>query len=627
VCFTVWAPYATSPRVRVCTGPAQGDHAMSPIEGDPETYSVLVPNVGAGADYVFVLDDGSERPDPVSRWQPHGVHGPSRVVDPNYDWQAQYWIGVPMDEIIAYELHVGTFTPEGTFAAIIPRLTELQAMGIRAIELMPIAQFPGDRNWGYDGVHPYAVHDSYGGPLELKKLIDAAHQHRIGVILDVVYNHTGPEGCVLDAFGPYFTDRYKTPWGRTFNYDGPDSDAVRRFVVENACYWVTEFQVDGLRIDAAHGMYDLGAMHILEEIAGAVHARASELRKTVVVIAESDLNDPKLVRKADDGGYGLDAQWSDDFHHAVHAALTGESHGYYCDFGSVGVVADALREPFVYDGRYSEYRRRIHGRTSAGLPSDRFVVSVQNHDQVGNRARGERLASLLDPAQLRLAAALLLLSPYVPMLFMGEEYGETNPFQYFVSHGDEALVAAVRAGRRAEFPDFAASAESGDPPDPQANETFERSKLDWSKRSAGAHAQLLALHRDLLALRRDEYLLRPDRARILIDDGEAGWITILRESVDEWADTNPAVLTVYNCSGSVLEVPVPDSAGRAWTMRLGTDAAIYGGNAELAERIDRDDDPDAPRRLVQSAERTVRMPPWTAAVYMVELVRSTYVGT
>jgi maltooligosyltrehalose trehalohydrolase len=624
--FTLWAPHASAalpPRVRVCTGPARGDYPMQPAEAEPGTYAALVPNVGAGADYVFVLDDDRELPDPVSRWQPNGVHGPSRVVDPEFEWKAQYWIGTPMDEIIAYELHVGTFTPEGTFAAIVPRLSELKELGIRAIELMPVAQFPGDRNWGYDGVFPYAVQNSYGGPIELKKLIDAAHEHRIGVILDVVYNHVGPEGNVLDEFGPYFTDRYETPWGRTFNFDGPDSDAVRRYIVDNACYWVTEFQVDGLRLDAAHGMFDLGAVHILEEIAAAVHARASELRKTIVVIAESDLNDPRLLRQPDDGGYGLDAQWSDDFHHAIHAAFTGESGGYYCDFGPVGLIADALREPFVYDGRYSKFRRRSHGRPSTGLPSDHFVVAMQNHDQIGNRACGERLATLLTPAQLRIAAVLLLLSPYVPMLFMGEEYGETNPFQYFVSHGDEELVAAVRNGRRAEF---AAFAEAADFPDPQADATYNRSKIDWSKRENGQSAQLLALHRDLLALRRDEYLLRPDRAQIIVDDGASGWITILREPVDDWADSQPSILTVYNCSGEPLDVPVPDSTGRAWTMRLGTDAAAYGGNAELAERIQADGETDGPRRLVDVSQRTVRMPPWTAAVYIAERSGASYPG-
>ncbi|MEO6877055.1 MAG: alpha-amylase family glycosyl hydrolase, partial [Gemmatimonadaceae bacterium] len=374
--FTLWTPYAASPRVRLCSGAAQGDHAMTLVPGERDVYSATVANAAAGDDYLFVLDDDRALPDPVSRWQPHGVHGASRVVDPTFEWTDNMWRGTPMDEIIAYELHVGTFTPQGTFAAIIPRLPELRALGINSIELMPVAQFPGDRNWGYDGVGLYAVQDSYGGPLELKKLVDAAHELRIGVILDVVYNHLGPEGNYLAAFGPYFTDRCKTPWGAAFNYDGPDSDAVRRFVVDNASYWATEFHVDGLRLDATHGIFDRSARHLLEEIAAAVHDRAKEMQKSVVVIAESDLNDPRLVNSVEYNGFGLDAQWSDDFHHAVHAVLTGETHGYYCDFGTVSHIGDALREPFVYDGRYSTYRRRRHGRPSVGLASDRFVVSV-----------------------------------------------------------------------------------------------------------------------------------------------------------------------------------------------------------------------------------------------------------
>ena len=581
-------------------------------------WSVTVPNVGANAEYTFVHDDGRALPDPVSRWQPEGVHGASRVIRPDaFHWTDVAWRGVALDELVIYELHVGTFTPEGTFAAIVPRLVELKSLGISAIEIMPVAQFPGDRNWGYDGVGLYAVQQSYGGPNELKQLVDAAHSVGLGVILDVVYNHVGPEGNYLDAYGPYFTEKYKTPWGRALNYDDAGSDEVRRFIVDNALYWVTEYHVDGLRLDAVHGIFDFSALHLLQEISTSVHDEAARLGRGVVVIAESDLNDPKLIRSPDAYGYGLDAQWSDDFHHAVHAALTGERNGYYADFGGVSAIAASLREPFVYDGRFSRHRHRRHGGSSVGLPRRRFVVAIQNHDQVGNRAEGDRLSRTLTPAQLRLAAALLLLSPYVPLVFMGEEYGETNPFHYFISHGDEALATAVREGRRKEFETFG----WGDAvPDPQARETFERSRIDWAKRQVAEHQQLLMVYRDLLALRREEPLLRPDGARVSVADGDPGWITLLREPLDDDAGSGwGELLAVFNCSGEAVNVPVPAPDARAWTLRLSTDASGYGGADEVVPAIAAGPAPGAPRRLLEperdASRRSVRMPPWTAALY------------
>ncbi|MDB4877533.1 MAG: malto-oligosyltrehalose trehalohydrolase [Gemmatimonadetes bacterium] len=612
--FTLWAPHAKRPRVRVCSGDARGDHSLTAYPGGLGRFVAEVPNVRAGDDYLFVLDDERELPDPASRWQPHGVHGPSRVVDPAFGWTDQSWRGVSMDELVIYELHVGTFTPEGTFAAIVPHLAELKTLGVSAIELMPVAQFPGARNWGYDGVGLYAAQDSYGGPAELKKLVNAAHAAGLAVLLDVVYNHVGPEGNYLDAFGPYFTDVYRTPWGRAINYDGPDSDDVRRFVVGNALHWIGDYHIDGLRLDAVHSIFDFGARHVLEEIAAEAHALGERLGRSVVVIAESDLNDPRIVRSADEYGYGLDGQWSDDFHHAVHAALTGETRGYFADFGPVSAIASALREPFVYDGRYSMHRRRRHGAPSVGLPRKRFVVAIQNHDQVGNRAKGDRLSTLLAPEQLRLAAALLLLSPYVPLIFMGEEYGETNPFPYFVSHGDPELIEAVRAGRRGEFQSFDWDAEV---PDPHDESVFRQATLDRPKAARPPHAQLLALYRDLLALRRDEPLMRPDGARLAVEAGERGWITLLRQPVDESPGASDALLALFNCSGEVADVPIPGSTARAWTMRLSTDAVGYGGNAELAtDIVARGAEPDAPKRLATS-ERTLSVPPWTAALYMV----------
>ncbi|HEY0994982.1 MAG TPA: malto-oligosyltrehalose trehalohydrolase, partial [Gemmatimonadaceae bacterium] len=439
--FSVWAPFAERVAVRVRAA-GHGPVRLHALErGERGDWSGEVAEAGAGDDYWFVLAREGEAPrdlpDPRSRWQPEGVHGPSRIVAPgDWRWTDEGWRGVAMPELVIYELHVGTFTREGTFDAAIRELPALRELGVTAIELMPVAEFPGARNWGYDGVHLYATQSSYGGPDGLRRLVDAAHRTGLAVILDVVYNHLGPEGNYLDAFGPYFTGAYRTPWGRALNYDGPDSDEVRGWVLDNARQWIRDYHVDGLRLDAVHGIFDHGAVHLLEEIAAAVHAEGDAAGRRAVCIAESDLNDPRVVRATAEGGYALDAQWADDFHHAVHALLTGERSGYYADFGEAGQVAAALREPFVYAGQYSPHRRRRHGAPSTGIPRDRFVVAIQNHDQVGNRATGDRLAGLVEPARYRLAASLLLLSPYVPLIFMGEEYGETNPFQYFVHHSD-----------------------------------------------------------------------------------------------------------------------------------------------------------------------------------------------
>ncbi|MBX6333569.1 MAG: malto-oligosyltrehalose trehalohydrolase, partial [Gemmatimonadaceae bacterium] len=474
--FAVWAPRATRVDVVITAGPSAGRHALAAHAGG--VFEGVVPGAGAGTDYAYSLDGGPPRPDPMSRWQPHGVHGPSRVVDPRtFTWTDAGWTGIAMPDYVFYELHVGTFTAAGTFDAVIPHLAELAALGVTAIELMPVAQFPGTRNWGYDGVHPFAAQNSYGGPEGLARLVDAAHAHGLAVALDVVYNHLGPEGNYLGEFGPYFTDTYHTPWGAAVNFDGPGSDEVRRYVIDNALSWVTDFHVDALRLDAVHGIFDASAEHILAELAARVHAQGARLGRRIQVIAESDLNDPRLVRPRARGGYALDAQWSDDFHHAVHVALTGERRGYYAGFHGARDVAAALERRFVYEGQYAPHRDRRHGASATDVPADRFVIAIQNHDQVGNRARGERLASLVPFASLELAASLLLLAPYVPLLFMGEEYGETHPFQYFVSHTDPALVEAVRRGREAELESFAWE---GPIPDPGAEATFTRSVLDRS---------------------------------------------------------------------------------------------------------------------------------------------------
>ncbi len=558
--FSVWAPAAS--RVAVClTGPgALVEHPLTPDPAGTGLHSARVAGIGPGTDYLFRLDDARDRPDPVSRHQPHGVHGASRVVAPHaFRWTDGDWRGCGPDPVL-YELHVGTFTPAGTFDGVAERLPYLRDLGVTAIELMPVAEFPGGRNWGYDGVFPYAPQSTYGGPEGLRRLVDAAHAHGIAVVLDVVYNHLGPEGNYLPEFGPYFTDRYRTPWGAALNFDGPDSDEVRQYVIDNARYWVSEFHLDGLRLDATHQMFDLGARHVLEELASATHAVAASLGRRVLVMGESDLNSPRFVLGADRGGFGFDAQWSDDFHHAIHAALTGERGGYYADFGTVEPVAKALRDGFVLDGAYSTFRRRRHGGSGAGLAPEQFVVFIQNHDQVGNRATGDRLDSLVSFGARKTAAALLLLSPYSPLLFMGEEYGETRPFLYFVSHEDPGLIEAVRSGRRREFTAFGWP---GEVPDPAAAGTFEASRLSW--RADGRAAQYLALYRDLIALRRARG--RPPGARGQVGgDPAAGWVSL---QFPEW-------MAVFNLAGLEASVGLPTGPG-PWTVTWTTEDPRYGG--------------------------------------------------
>jgi maltooligosyltrehalose trehalohydrolase len=604
--FSLWAPRAERAVVHVLSGPAAGEHAL--VRGEGGVFEGEVAGVGADTDYAYALDSTPDRPDPVSRSQPRGVHGPSRVVDPTaFRWTDAAWTGLEMADLIIYELHVGTFSERGTFEAVIERLSELRELGVTAIELMPVAQFPGERNWGYDGVQLYAPQNSYGGPEGLKRLVNAAHGAGLAVILDVVYNHLGPEGNYLGFYGPYFSERYRTPWGLAINYDGPDSDEVRHYFIDNALYWITEFHVDALRLDAVHGIYDFGARHVLAELADRVHEQAARLRRRVQVIAESDLNDPKLVRSPDCGGYGLDAQWSDDFHHAVHVALTGEHSGYYADYQGVADIAKALERRFVHDGTYAVFRRRRHGAPATDVPADRFVVFIQNHDQVGNRATGERIATLVSPEQCKVAASLLLLSPYVPLLFMGEEYGETRPFLYFVSHTDAALVEAVRAGRRAEFEAFTWGEGV---PDPQAEETFERSKLDRSAAARPEHQSLLTLYRDLLRLRHDEPALRPGEAKVTVhSDAEEGWIVLQStpglEGRGARGGRGGTLLAIFNLSSSERVVPVETSGRSCWHLRFSSRSARYGGPG------------DAPPTASPGADGTMQIiaPPHSAALY------------
>jgi maltooligosyltrehalose trehalohydrolase len=497
VCFSVWAPKAEKIEVHLL---APEDRLVALRKDDLGYHSGVIENVPAGADYLFRLDGKLERPDPASRGQPQGVHQPSRITDAHFDWTDGAWTGVALRDFIIYELHVGAFSAEGTFDGVIKRLPELKELGVTAVEIMPVAQFPGSRNWGYDGVYPFAVHESYGGPAGLKRLVNAAHALGLAVVLDVVYNHLGPEGNYLDEFAPYFTDHYKTPWGWALNFDGPDSDHVRHYFTENALYWQTEFHMDALRLDAVHAICDFSATPFLEELAVITRRQAETLKRSFHIIAESDLNMARHILPRRLGGYGMSAQWSDDFHHALHVLLTKEQQGYYEDFKSLAQFAKVWREGYAFTGEYSAFRRRRHGSSPRQLGANQFVICAQNHDQVGNRMLGDRLSATLSLEQLKLAAGCVLLSPFIPMLFMGEEYGETAPFQYFVSHGDPALVEAVRKGRSEEF---AAFRWQGEVPDPQAEATFEHCRLNRDLLKQPSNHTLLEFYRELIRLRKN----------------------------------------------------------------------------------------------------------------------------
>ena len=514
--ISVWAPRAKSVALRW----HRPDVELLPV-GDGH-FASEVSELVHGTDYRFVLDGGPPLPDPRSAWQPEGIDGPSRVVDHRqFEWTDADFRGFHLPSAVIYELHVGTFSDEGTFDGAIANLDHLTDLGVTAVELMPIAEFSGRRGWGYDGVDLFAPHSAYGTPDALKRLVAACHARGLGVILDVVYNHFGPAGNYLPRFGPYVTDHYKTPWGGALNYCNEDSGPVRDFACENALAWLRDYHFDGLRLDAVHAIIDTSARHILEELSDRVEALAAEVGRPLWLIAESDLNDPRVVEPKERRGYGIDAQWSDDFHHALHAVITGEQSGYYADFGALSDLAAALSEVFVYAGRPSRFRRRVHGRSASGVPGYRFVVYSQNHDQVGNRARGERTSALVSPGLLEVAAAIVLTSPFVPLLFQGEEWAASTPFLYFTDHRDPELAEAVRQGRAREF--GAQGFGAGDVPDPQAEETFRRSRLNWAERAEPVHARLLDFYRRLIRLRREHPCLagaRRERAGVSVDEAK-----------------------------------------------------------------------------------------------------------
>jgi maltooligosyltrehalose trehalohydrolase len=575
--FAVWAPFREMVELKIISTPER----LVPMSKDKLGYWKAVLNdVYPDTLYSFRLDREIDRPDPASYFQPEGVHGPSQIIDHNsFHWDDGNWSGMEIANMIMYEIHTGTFTPEGTFEAIIPRLVQMRDFGINAIELMPVAQFPGQRNWGYDGAFPYAPQNSYGGPSGLKRLINECHKWGFAVILDVVYNHLGPEGNYLRDFGPYFTDKYKTPWGNALNFDDAYSDEVRNFFIENALYWFSEYHVDALRLDAVHAIYDFSAKHFLAELSERVDEFSNKQDRKFYLIAESDLNDSRIIERREFGGYGIDAQWCDDFHHSLHALLTGEHLGYYLDFGKTEHLVRAFKEGFVYSGQYSVYRKRRHGNWPKESSGRKFVVYSQNHDHIGNRAQGDRPSALISFEGLKLAAGVVLLAPYIPLLFMGEEYGEDAPFLYFVSHSDPKLIEAVRKGRRNEFETFDWKEE---PPDPQSPATFSNSKIDWEKRNEGLHNALLKYYKKLIKLRKESSALSNlNKDYVEVWGSEKDKAIFMRR----WDDQEDAhVFLIFNLNESDLEIDSQFPDGR-WKKLLDSSEEKWNGPGSLIPEI------------------------------------------
>ena len=597
VLFKIWAPRVAKLAV----------HVVSPLErvfpmdrDDDGVFTVFANGLAAGVDYYYEIDGSRRRSDPVSRFQPRGVHGPSRVVDPDaFAWTDHDWKGLALEKFLIYELHTGTFTPEGTFAGVVERLPYLRELGVSALEVMPVASFPGDRNWGYDGVCLYAPHSAYGGPAGFKQLVDACHREGLAVVLDVVYDHLGPEGNYLGEYAPCFTDRYRTPWGPAINFDGADSDGIRRLFIDNALYWLTEYHIDALRLDAIHGIFDFGARHFLCEMAEAFHQQAQRLGRAAWLIAESDLNDARVINPSEIGGLGLDAQWNDDFHHSLHTILTGAQHGYFADFGLMADLHKALTEGFVYDGRRSIFRRRRHGVNSSANPGRQFVVFNQNHDQIANESAGRRLSQLLTLEQQKLAAIVLMCAPNLPMLFMGEEFGASAPFDYFTSFTDQALAGAVSEGRKREYEPFFRERPF---PEPQSPETFAHSRLDWNEIAVAPHSALLTFNRELISLRSSNRCLsncRKDLTKAKFSEPER-WMTIERRD-----PSGSAAFLFCNFSAGVQDVPVPHT-GAALQLANFTGERRFGGTTTIAP----------PASLADCADAAITMPPFSAALYI-----------
>ena len=572
----VWSPMAQSVAVHLC----QQDSVV-PLASDGNYWHGTVNQLQPGDTYKFILNDTLHRPDPVSLAQPEGVHGPSRAVDTRqFNWTDVDWQNIPLDDYLMYELHTGTFTPDGTFAGIESRLDYLVELGVNAIEIMPVAQFPGTRNWGYDGTYPFAVQQSYGGAAGLQKLVDACHKKGLAVVLDVVYNHMGPEGNYFNDYGPYFTSRYRTPWGNALNFDDEHNQSVRQYFIENVLMWFRDFHIDALRIDAAHAIHDASEVHILREIKQYVDELMQQTGREHYLIVESDLNEPRFIKPLNEAGYGMDAQWNDEFHHALRVTAGGERTGYYADFKGVIDLAKSYKDAYVYDGIYVPRRAKIVGKSTEGHAGREFVVFSQNHDQVGNRMLGERPGQLVSFEMQKLMAGAVMSSPYLPMLFMGEEWGETNPFMYFVSHSDVPLIESVRQGRKMEFADFQGPFEA---PDPQSEETFQKSKLQWPRLTEEPHQTIFRYYQTLLSLRKQSSLRHPNRESVaVVVDEERQTLVLLRQHKavpdSEWGeDETVACLMNFAQQPNSLTLPVSDTP---WRLLLNSADPQWHGPAE-----------------------------------------------
>ncbi|MFW5657229.1 MAG: malto-oligosyltrehalose trehalohydrolase [Bacteroidota bacterium] len=571
--FTVWAPEAKNITL-VFSNPER----IIPLKHQEYGFwAELVKNVSPGMQYKYKINDGDAFPDPASLSQPNGVHGPSEVINLNeYNWKDANWKGIPLDKMIQYELHTGTFTEEGTFNGIVSKLDYLLELGINTIEILPVSQFSGHRNWGYDGVYPFAVQSTYGGAKELMKLVDTCHQKGIAVVLDVVYNHFGPEGNYVSNFGHYFTVKYSTPWGDAINYDDRYSDGVRNYVVQNVLMWLRDFHIDALRLDAIHAIFDFSATHILKELADNVNLLSKSTNRMYHLIAESHLNDVRYISSSQKGGYDIDAQWSDDFHHSVHALATGENNGYYFDFGQPSHLVKAFKDAFVFDGKYSEFRKQTYGNTTENNPGKQFVIFNQNHDQVGNRKFGERLISLTDFETAKLIAGTMFVAPNVPMLFMGEEYGERNPFLYFVSHESKELNELVRKGRQQEFKDFYTDKQKA--PDPSSKETFENSKLSWNIQQDPEKQAMFVFYKTLINLRQNHPVLKVTNKNNL-----KSWVHEKAILLERW-ENNQKLFAVMNYGDREVTIKIPESISGPLDQILDSTDKKYFGKEGIARK-------------------------------------------
>lgn len=597
--FTVWAPEKEQMFLELVH---PREETLPMIKNDLGYFELTLPETGPGTRYFFRPENEHHYPDPASQFQPEGVHGPSEVVDQqSYPWKDQVWKGIPFPSAILYELHVGTFTPEGTFEAVIPRLKDLKELGINALEIMPIAQFPGGRNWGYDGVFPYAVQNTYGGPESLKKLVDACHAEGIAVYLDVVYNHVGPEGNYLEEFGPYHTEKYCTPWGGAMNFDEAWSDGVKEFFIQNALYWIEEFHMDGLRFDAIHTIFDQSALHFWQLLHEKIHELELKLGRTVVMIAESDLNDPKVLKSVDTGGWGFTAQWFDDFHHSLYSIIDDkEGLRRYPDFGQMDQLAKAYTDGFVHSGEFNKNRKRRFGASSVSLPGHQFIAFIDNHDQAGNRLMGERLSMLLDADRLKVAAAAMMLSPCVPMLFMGEEYAAQTPFLYFISHSKPELIEMVQKGRTEDFKSFNEGKQEV-PPDPQDEQTFQDSILNWDQRKEGKHQQMLHWYKALIQLRQTQPILRnfnKDLVQVQTID-ESGFV-LVRQNTDH----TQCLIAFFNLSNDSIQTHVPKKCN-SWNKLLDSRDPQFT-TSEATQEVYSDD---------VYANAVINLYPWSVVVY------------